>query len=92
MPSTKKRINLTVPDTLYEQLQKYKAEMGISSDATACLQLVTQQLNGHKYNQLLIRFLQEVPLEQIQAIASEGIGTLKKSLPYKFDATQNVGN
>ena len=44
MPSDKKRINLTIPDEIYERLQAYKNETGIVNDATACLQLIVQQL------------------------------------------------
>ena len=43
MPSDKKRINLTVPDDVYELLQKYKKNACISNDATACLQLIIVQ-------------------------------------------------
>ena len=46
MPSDKKRINLTVPDDVYELLQKYKKNACISNDATACLQLIIQQLKA----------------------------------------------
>ena len=46
MPSDKKRINLTIPDEIYERLQAYKNETGIVNDATACLQLIVQQLNA----------------------------------------------
>lgn len=44
MPSTLKRINLTVPPEIYAELQKYKYEQGIATDASACLQLITQAL------------------------------------------------
>lgn len=42
MPSDKKRINLTIPDNIYQQLQTFKADNGITNDATACLQLIVQ--------------------------------------------------
>lgn len=45
MPSENKRINLTVPDEIYEQLQQYKAENGFISDATACLHLIIKRLS-----------------------------------------------
>lgn len=44
MPSDKKRINLTVPDAVYQQLQVYKESNGLTNDATACLQLIVQRL------------------------------------------------
>lgn len=48
MPSQNKRINLTVPDEVYERLQKFKTENGIMNDATACLQLIIMKLNTMK--------------------------------------------
>jgi len=45
MPTKYKRINLTVPDDLYERLQAYKEQNCIYRDATACLFLLTQSLN-----------------------------------------------
>lgn len=44
MPTIKKRINLTIPDSVYEQLQAYKEMNCILSDASACLQLIVQRL------------------------------------------------
>jgi hypothetical protein len=46
MPSDKKRINLTVPDEVYQAIQAFKAENGLYSDATACMQLLVLQLNA----------------------------------------------
>lgn len=48
MPSKLKRINLTVPDHIYEWLQNYKEAKGIFNDASACLQIVTQELRKFK--------------------------------------------
>lgn len=45
MPSEKKRINLTVPDDVYERIQAYMKANGLYSDATACLQLICLRLN-----------------------------------------------
>ena len=49
MPSEKKRINLTVPDKIYDRLQVYKEMNGIFSDASTCLQLIVQRLNDLGY-------------------------------------------
>lgn len=46
MPSDKKRINLTVPDSVYKKLENYKEENGIFQDATACLQLLILALRN----------------------------------------------
>mgnify|MGYP003227519599 CR=1 FL=1 len=66
MPSDKKRINLTIPDEIY------KNETGIVNDATACLQLIVQQLNAHANNKAVLHFLQNSTLEQLQQAANEG--------------------
>ena len=47
MPSTKKRVNLTIPGAVYDQLQAYKSRNGITTDASACLQLIVQQLSSN---------------------------------------------
>lgn len=44
MPSDLKRINLTMPEDIYQLLQIWKDANGIYRDATACLHLIVQQL------------------------------------------------
>ena len=78
MPSDKKRINLTIPDEIYERLQAYKNETGIVNDATACLQLIVQQLNAHANNKAVLHFLQNSTLEQLQQAANEGAAQFQK--------------
>ena len=78
MPSDKKRINLTIPDEIYERLQAYKNETGIVNDATACLQLIVQQLNAHANNKAVLHFLQNSTLEQLQQAANEGAAQVQE--------------
>lgn len=77
MPSDKKRINLTIPDEVYERLQAYKNESGIVNDATACLQLIVQQLKAYENNKVFMNFLQNSTLEQLQQAANEGAAQLQ---------------
>ncbi len=77
MPSDKKRINLTIPDEVYERLQAYKNESGIVNDATACLQLIVQQLKAYENNKVIMNFLQNSTLEQLQQAANEGAAQLQ---------------
>ena len=77
MPSNKKRINLTVPDEIYEKLQAYMKENGLVNDATACLQLVVQQLRNYENSKALIHAVHNLTKEQIQALAQEGMSQLK---------------
>ena len=80
MPSTKKRINLTVPDNVYMQLQKYKEDNGLESDATACLQLIVQQLRSQENGKAFWKFLRESSLEQLRQTSDEGFIALKEYL------------
>lgn len=79
MPSDKKRINLTFPDELYVRLQTYKNEQGISSDASACLQLIVQQLNGLEQSKAMLRLINNCSVEQLNKLSMEGL-TLTKSV------------
>ena len=77
MPSDKKRINLTIPDEVYERLQAYKNESGIVNDATACLQLIVQQLKAHEDNKAIMHYLTNSSIEQLQQAANEGAAQLQ---------------
>ena len=83
MPSTKKRINLTVPDIIYEQLQQYKDENGISNDASACLQLIVQQLRSIEQSKLLTKAYLALSAEEIAALSVEGNRVIKSALEEK---------
>ena len=43
MPTTNKRINLAVPDDLYEKIAEYREKNFMSSDAAVCIQLIQRQ-------------------------------------------------
>lgn len=49
-----------------------KTKLALSNDATACLQLIVQQLNAHANNKAVLHFLQNSTLEQLQQAANEG--------------------
>ena len=72
MPSTKKRINLTVSDIVYQRLQDYKYECGLENDATACLQLIVQQLNSRDNAKVLMQTIRNVPPEVFMESAGRG--------------------
>lgn len=77
MPSEKKRINLTVPEDVYEKLQEYKEKTFISSDATACLQLIAKQLDGWEASTKLIRTLKKLPEDDLHRVFMEGMQEIK---------------
>ena len=78
MPSTKKRINLTVPDSVYEQLQVYKEQNGLSNDATACLQLIVQQLKAQEEGRLMKQIIQRFSADQLLRLSKEGYDYYKE--------------
>ena len=80
MPSDKKRINLTVTDELYARIQEYKKEHGVSGDASACLQLIVQQLNNWENSKVMLQLLRNCSVEQLTAISQEGFTELKNAV------------
>ena len=85
MPSDKKRINLTVPDNIYEQLQAYKEEQGLMSDATACLQLIVRQLKVQEQEKTIWKLMRDMPAQEYMEASKVGFELLqteaKKKLP-----------
>lgn len=77
MPSTKKRINLTIPDNVYDRLEAYKAQNGIANDATACLQLIVQQLNAQDRSAAMLELVRRLSPEDMKQLSSEGLTQLK---------------
>ena len=63
----------------YVRLQAYKNEQGISSDASACLQLIVQQLNGLEQSKAMLRLINNCSVEQLNKLSMEGL-TLTKSV------------
>lgn len=80
MPSDKKRINLTVTDELYARIQEYKKEHGVSGDASACLQLIVQQLNNLENSKAMLQLIQNCTVEQLTTMSQEGFTELKGEL------------
>lgn len=80
MPTTKKRINLTIPDPVYQKLLTYKERNGVVSDATACLQLITQQLNGLEQSELMMDLVRKSSTQQLLRLSEEGLSFLKEEM------------
>lgn len=77
MPSQNKRVNLTFPPHVYEQLQAYKARKGIANDAGACMQLIVQQLAGEERLEGVMRLAQSLTMEQLMQLSQEGLAVVK---------------
>lgn len=79
MPSDKKRVNLTVPDEVYEELQEFKTLNGITNDASACLQLIVKQLKAEKEKMVFMKLFKEIPIDKLQMISAEGLTAMKEA-------------
>lgn len=78
MPSIHKRINLTVPDDIYQRIQQYKQKNGCSNDAGACLQIIVQHLNNLEEGQKMFQIVQSSSMEQLQTLMHLGAAELKQ--------------
>lgn len=57
MPTTNKRINLSVPDDLYEKIAAYRDENFLPSDAAVCIQLIQQQFRIIENKRKILDFI-----------------------------------
>lgn len=80
MPTEKKRVNLSIPDAIYDRLQAYKQKNGITSDAGACLQLITRQLDGQDNADKMLQAASKFSLEELQSLSNLGLSLMKKAV------------
>lgn len=73
MPTTNKRINLTVPAHIYERIDSYKATNGIASDAAACLQLIVRQLDGMDNAAKMMDMVSRFKPDELEALSRLGV-------------------
>lgn len=83
MPTDKKRINLSIPDAIYDRLQVYKAKNGITSDAGACLQLITRQLDALDDAEKMLAAASRFSLDELQQISNIGLSMMKNVMDGK---------
>ena len=77
MPTKNKRINLTIPEDLYEEIQKFKQEYFIASDSSACLQLIKGRLKGLEDSKAVILAMQKMSPEDLENISKEGFDLMR---------------
>lgn len=80
MPTKKKRVNLSLSDEIYARLQLYKAKYGIENDATACLQLVVQQLNNLDNSERMLSLINQTSVETFMKMSKEGFEYVKEAV------------
>ena len=77
MPTDKKRINLSIPEEVYERLTVYKKKNGITSDAGACLQLIVRQLDALDNTELMLDMVRRFSVDELKQISDQGIVQFK---------------
>ncbi len=83
MPTTNKRINLTIPDNVYERLLTYKQKNGITSDSSACLQLIVRQLDSIAQGEQMMQLVSRFSADELKAISNFGFDIIKAELDKK---------
>lgn len=83
MPTTNKRINLTIPDNVYERLLTYKQKNGITSDSSACLQLIVRQLDNIDQGELMMQIVSRFSVDELKQISNVGFDIIKTELDKK---------
>lgn len=78
MPTDKKRINLSIPEEVYERLTKYKKTNGITSDAGACLQLIVRQLDALDQSEAMLAMVRRMGLDELNQLSEQGMSQFKK--------------
>ena len=77
MPTTNKRINITVPEQLYKRIEAYKLKNGVSSDAAACVQLIVKQLDGLDELARMMQMVSKFSADELYEISRFGIQDIK---------------
>lgn len=77
MPTDKKRINLSIPEEVYERLTKYKKKNGITSDAGACLQLIVRQLDAIDSTEAMLDIVRKFSVDELNQLSEQGMTQLK---------------
>ena len=77
MPTDKKRINLSIPEEVYERLAKYKKKNGITSDAGACLQLIVRQLDALDSTEVMLDIVRRFSVDELNQLSEQGMTQLK---------------
>lgn len=78
MPTTNKRINLTIPEPVYDRILSYKQKNGVASDAAACLQLIIRQLDGLENTEKMLKMVSKFSMDELQQISTVGFKVIKE--------------
>ena len=78
MPTKNKRVNLAIPDAVYERLLKYKEKNGITSDAGACLMLIVRQLDAIEESEKMMDMISRFSIDELQKLSTLGLAMIQQ--------------
>ena len=78
MPTKNKRVNLAIPDAVYERLLKYKEKNGITSDAGACLMLIIRQLDAIEESEKMMDMISRFSIDELQKLSTLGLAMIQQ--------------
>lgn len=76
MPTEKKRVNLTIPEDVYERLANFRKKNSIPSDAGACLQLIQRQLDSIDQMEEMMKMVRQFTPDDLRKINDIGMNQL----------------
>jgi len=74
---------LTIPDHIYERLLAYKLKNGITSDSSACLQLIVRQLDSIATAEQMMQMVSKFSLDDLKQLSDMGYTELKAAFDKK---------
>lgn len=76
MPTEKKRVNLTIPEEVYERIANFRKKNSIPSDAGACLMLIQQQLDNIDRTEEMMKMVRQFTPDDLRKINDIGMNQL----------------
>ena len=76
MPTEKKRVNLTIPEEVYERIASFRKKNSIPSDAGACLMLIQQQLDNIERTEEMMKMVRQFTPDDLRKINDIGMNQL----------------
>lgn len=77
MPSSNRRMNLAIPEDLYQKILTYKEANCMPTAASACIQLMRLQLRSIEQTEKAMEMFRKLSQEQIDQLTKEGLDFIK---------------
>lgn len=89
MPTDKKRVNLTIPEDVYDRIVNFRKKNSIASDAGACLQLIQRQLDSIDQMEEMMQMVRQFTPDDLRKINDIGMNQLTSIINAEAAKKQN---